>query len=291
MSLNPAQLAYSSKFYDLPLIELQGDSAKSWISRGANFVVTVTTVNSGDVLCRDNSDEYVLIIPDTVGLSASIQAGEFKQVAVHDSLSIIPPGQSSIDFTGTGLVVRVFSSDAIDLIHLAENSNHYIVPNPDIAPLIAWPDPIDGFKIRYYKLSDYSKGDSNMRVFRTAKLMINPLLKRVVPRDITKLSPHQHTDFEQGSLAISGIYVHHMRYPWGPDLNFWHADEAIEVKSPSLQIIPPKVLHTSRNVGDEHGYLIDIFAPPRVDFTLKNMVCNASEYPLPQELVDNQIRL
>ena len=85
MSLNPAQLAYSSKFYDLPLIALKGDTAKSWISRGANFVVTVTTVNSGDVLCRDNLDEYVLIIPDTIGLSASIQAGENNQVVAHDS--------------------------------------------------------------------------------------------------------------------------------------------------------------------------------------------------------------
>jgi mannose-6-phosphate isomerase-like protein (cupin superfamily) len=289
MSLNPAQLAYSSKFYDLPPTGVSGDSAKSWISRGANFVVTVTAVNSGDVLCRNNLDEYVLIIPDTAGLNANIEAGGLNQVAAQDSLSIIPPGESRIEFTGSGLVVRVFSSDATDLINLAENLNHYIDPNPDIAPLVAWPDPIDGFKIRYYKLSDYSKGDSNMRVFRTAKLMINPLLKRVVPRDITKLSPHQHIDFEQGSLAMSGTYIHHMRYPWGPDLNFWHADEAIELKSPSLQIIPPKVLHTSRNIGDEHGYLIDIFAPPRVDFTLKNIVCNASEYPLPQELVDKLV--
>ena len=35
MSLNPAQLAYSSKFYDLPPTGVSGDSAKSWISRGA----------------------------------------------------------------------------------------------------------------------------------------------------------------------------------------------------------------------------------------------------------------
>jgi mannose-6-phosphate isomerase-like protein (cupin superfamily) len=286
MSLSPSQLAYSSKFYDLPPINIQGDTTPSWISRGANFVVTVTAVKKGDVLYRNNSDEYVLILNETDGLSALVRAGEFHQLADNDSLTIVPPGVSQVEFLGSGLAVRVFSSDAQDLVGLSENADHYEFPNPDIAPLHAWPDPTDGYKIRYYKLSDYSKGDSNMRVFRTSKLMINPLLKRLVPRDITKLSPHQHTDFEQGSLALSGTYVHHMRYPWGVDLNHWHEDQAIQVNSPSLQIIPPKVLHTSRNIGDDPGYLIDIFAPPRIDFTLKNMVCNGDEYPLPKELIN-----
>jgi mannose-6-phosphate isomerase-like protein (cupin superfamily) len=285
MSLSKSQLAYSSKFYDLPPMAIQGDSTPSWISRGANFVVTLTSVKKGDVLCRNNSDEYVLILPEGHGLTAQVKAGEHHQLVEDDSLTIVPPGPSQIEFLGSGSAVRVFSSDALDLMALAENADHYAIANPDIAPLIAWPDPIGGFKIRYYKLSDYAKGDSNMRVFRTAKLMINPLLKRLVPRDISKLSPHQHTDFEQGSLALSGTYVHHMRYPWGADLRNWHEDQAIEVNSPSLQIIPPKVLHTSRNIGDEPGYLIDIFAPPRVDFTLKNIVCNANEYPVPEELL------
>ena len=284
MSLTPSQLAYSSKFYDLQRVTIVGDSAQSWISRAANFVVTVTPFKSGDVLQRFNTDEYVLILPDEEGISASIQAGDFNQIVYNDSLSIVPPGQSSILFSGAGLAIRVFTSDATDLLDLSENADHYLSTNSDIAPLQAWPDPIGGFKIRSYRLSDYSKGDSNMRVFRTSKLMINPLLKRLVARDVTKLSPHSHDDFEQGSLALSGTYIHHMRYSWGPDLNKWHPDEAIEVHSPSLQIIPPKVLHTSRNVGSDPGYLIDIFAPPRVDFALKNMVCNASDYPLPKEL-------
>ena len=183
--------------------------------------------------------------------------------------------------TGAGLVVRIFSNDAADLLALADNAAAYEHANPDVAPLTPWPDPVDGFRLRHYRLADYVKDGSNMRVFRTSKLMVNPLITRVVPRDVHKLSPHSHADFEQGSLALSGVYVHHMRYPWGPDMTLWRDDEAGEMGSPSLLVVPPKAIHTSRNTGNEPGVLIDIFAPPRMDFSLKGVVCNADEYPMP----------
>ena len=105
---------------------------------------------------------------------------------------------------------------------------------------------------------------------------------RMAARDVSKLSPHSHVDFEQGSLAIQGDWVHHMRYPWGPDLNAWRGDEAIGVGSPSLTVIPPKVIHTSRNTNDGGAWLLDIFAPPRMDFSSKpGKVANEADYPLP----------
>jgi hypothetical protein len=46
-------------------------------------------------------------------------------------------------------------------------------------------------------------------------------------------------------------------------------------------VSPPNVVHTSRNIGGP-GWLIDVFAPPRVDFSTKpGLVCNADEYPMP----------
>ena len=90
-----------------------------------------------------------------------------------------------------------------------------------------------------------------------------------------------HTDFEQASLALEGTYVHHMRWPWTPDMTTWKDDTAAEMASPSVLVIPPKVIHTSRNVGGP-GFLVDIFSPPRLDFSAKpGLVCNADEYPLP----------
>ena len=102
------------------------------------------------------------------------------------------------------------------------------------------------------------------------------------PRDPRKLSPHAHGDFEQGSLALAGNYVHHLRYPWGTDMTLWQEDQAVQMGSPSLLVVPPKVIHPSRNI-DAPGVLLDIFAPPRWDFSRKGQVCNAADYPMPPE--------
>ena len=106
--------------------------------------------------------------------------------------------------------------------------------------------------------------------------------RREAPRDTAKLSPHSHADFEQASLLLEGDYVHHLRWPWGPDMSQWRPDEAGEVGSPSVLIIPAKVVHTSRNVGPKRSWLIDVFGPPRMDFSSKpGMVCNEADYPMP----------
>lgn len=283
MPLLPSQLPTYARHHARAPQPLVGDACPGWVTRGANFVVVVSQARAGDTLDRDNGDEYVLLLPDTPGLGARVQAGGATLDAEGDSLTVVPPGRSRITVRGQGLVVRIFSSDATDLLALADNAATYATPNPDAAPLVAWPDPVGGFKLRHYRLADYAKEGSNLRVFRTCKLMVNPLMKRMVARDVHTLSPHSHTDFEQGSLALSGTYVHHMRYPWGPDMDLWREDEAGEMGSPSLLVVPPKVIHTSRNIGAEPGVLVDIFAPPRMDFSRKGVVCNADEYPMPQE--------
>jgi hypothetical protein len=73
-----------------------------------------------------------------------------------------------------------------------------------------------------------------------------------------------------------------MRYPWTADMTSWRDDEHIEVGSPSLTVIPPKVIHTSRNTNADGAWLLDIFAPPRMDFSSKpGKVANENDYPLP----------
>jgi hypothetical protein len=112
--------------------------------------------------------------------------------------------------------------------------------------------------------------------------MINifePWTKR---RDETKLSPHSHEDFEQASLAFEGSFVHHLRYPWGPNKATWNEDEHEHYNSPSVLVIPPRVIHTTQDVGDGTTCLIDIFGPPRFDFSSKpGFVLNAADYPMP----------
>jgi mannose-6-phosphate isomerase-like protein (cupin superfamily) len=183
---------------------------------------------------------------------------------------------------GAGPVVRVFSHHAQDLLALASNAAAYAEATPDVAPLVPWPTPAEGFRLRNYPLAQFTQADSNMRIFRSTNLMLNVLTPRMVPRDVHKLSPHSHADFEQGSLALRGEWIHHMRYPWVPDMTAWRDDEHIEVGSPSLTVIPPKVVHTSRNLNEGGAWLLDIFAPPRMDFSSKpGKVANEKDYPLP----------
>jgi mannose-6-phosphate isomerase-like protein (cupin superfamily) len=122
-----------------------------------------------------------------------------------------------------------------------------------------------------------------MRNFRSTNLMVNVMTRRGGPRDPKKLSPHSHEDFEQASLVLEGDYMHHLRLPWTPDPTTWRAGEHVTIGAPSITVIPAKVVHTSNNVGPARSWLLDIFAPPRVDFSKKpGMVINAADYPMPE---------
>ncbi|UUT36473.1 hypothetical protein [Microbacterium elymi] len=133
--------------------------------------------------------------------------------------------------------------------------------------------------MRVYRLADTPIAEGRFgRIFRTTNLMVNFLAEEPAPRDRRKLSPHHHDDFEQISLAVKGRFVHHIRYPWGPDSTQWRPDESREIATPSICIIPPPTVHTTQGVGP-HQQLIDIFSPPRVDFSASGWVLNADDYP------------
>lgn len=259
--------------------KIDREDERTWLTRGANFVIAVSQVPRNAVLTRDNPDEYFVFLPHS---AARITAGDEHIQAGAETLTIVPPGPSSITAEADGLIVRVFSKRAADLLELAGNHAVYADGAPEVAALVPWPDPPAGFRLRHYVLAEHTREDSNMRIFRSTNLMVNVLAKRPVPRDVRRLSPHTHADFEQASLAIQGTYVHHLRYPWLPDMTTWRDDEHVEVNSPSVTVIPPGILHTSRNISEGECWLVDIFGPPRMDFSLRpGLVCNANEYPMP----------
>jgi mannose-6-phosphate isomerase-like protein (cupin superfamily) len=268
-----------TKHYESPPQQTDAGS-RTWITRGANFIVALSEVTVGAVLERDNNpDEYMVLTVDT-GASVTDDGGKIEAVA--ESLTIVPPGRSAVIAKGNGRIVRIFSIMTDDLARQAENVAIYADGAPEVAPIVPWPDPPGGYMLRNYVLADYQRADANQRIFRCTNLMVNVLVKRDAPRDTRKLSPHSHDDFEQASLVLEGDYLHHMRYPWSPDMSEWRADEHLEIGSPSVTVIPAKVLHTSHNIGPRPSWLIDIFAPPRLDFSRKlGLVLNADEYPMP----------
>ncbi len=256
------------------------DGSATWLTRGRTFVVAVSKVRSGSVLARsDNADEYMLFLSE--GMKATARAGS-EQLEIDgsgDALLIVPPGPSEIRLHGDGWVSRIFSHRAADLAAAAGNVAQQPVDEPDAPP----PAPPGGFRLRHYPLAHFIKPDSPARPFRSTNLMVNAFVPRNFRRDVRKMTPHAHADFDQASLALQGSFTHHIRYPWTPDMTSWRDDEHHAVGSPSVIVIPAQSVHTTQDTGEGFVQLVDIFSPPRPDFVEKpGWICNEADYPLAQ---------
>lgn len=259
--------------------EVTAAGSRVWVTRSATLVFIWTDAKKGDVFTRTGQpDEYaVLNYSESVPIRVTAD-GQVVEVA-EEAFVVIPPGDSSIEVLADGPFIRLFSVVADDLRESALNKAAYDEPDLRAAPLGAWPDPVGGFKLRIYKLADTPIKEGRFgRIFRTTNMMINFLAEEPAPRDKFKLSPHFHDDFEQLSVAVKGHFMHHIRYPWGPDSTQWRPDEQREIDTPSVTIIPPPTIHTTQGVGP-HQQLLDIFSPPREDFSAAGWVLNADEYP------------
>lgn len=270
-------------FHDTPPAEVDGGGSRHWYARGQNVVVGYCDC-AGSVWLRRAAqpDEWMLLLPgrDT---SARITAGGRVVLTAGCSLAVIPPGDSEIEITGSGQVVRLFSSHgAADLCARAINAGSYEHDHRNVAPWAPWPAAADGARIRVYSL-DVPRVEGRFgRIWRCSTLMVNLSFPIEGPRDETRLSPHSHPDFEQASLVVAGDYVHHLRWPWTSDRRTWREDEHRVCGSPSVTIIPPPAVHTSQAIGTGTHHLIDVFAPPRRDFSERpGWVLNADEYPMP----------
>ncbi len=276
--------ATHARHYAEPPQSTGTDGSRHWITRAANFVTVVTQAPAGTVLARNNLDESMLLLPP--GVAAEVDAGGDRVDTDGEALIIVPPGESRVTVRTGGTVVRVFSNKASDLTAAAGNAANYADGAPEVAPITPWPDPVGGFRLRYYDLRKIDSPDPSplkMRVFRSTNLMINVFLPWAKRRDATKLSPHWHDDFEQMSLGLQGSFVHHLRYPWASDKTRWREDEHENYDSPSVLVIPAGVIHTTQDVGQGTTWLIDIFGPPRMDFSSRpGFVLNADEYPIPK---------
>ncbi len=270
------------KFYESPP-QRSAAGESTWIARGQHFVLTYSELSDEAMLQRQgHSDEYFVLLPDDTAAEVTLD-GEATTVPGR-SVLIIPPGDSAIRLPAGGRAACVFTTaSAPDLADAAGNADVYREDAPNLAPATAWPEPVGGYRLRRYSLDVGPDQNRFGRIWRTRSLMVNYSYPRPGPRDVTKMSPHAHDDFEQGSLVLDGSFVHHIRWPWVTDMRLWREDEHEICAGPSLAMIPAQSIHTSQQVGREINQLVDIFAPPRVDFSEQDgWVLNADEYPMPE---------
>ena len=269
------------KFYELPPVE-HSALARTWYGRGQNMVVCYSDAGPGAQFARSGQvDEYMLVLPEA-GEGAVIEAGAERVEVPGFSLAIVPPGDSRVTMKQKGRLIRVISTRNADVAAKAANAAAYSYQHPNIPPFKEWPAPPDGYRIRHYSLDVPPQPGRFGRIFRCTTMMINMLPFEPAPRDTTKLSPHHHDDFEQCSLAIQGAFTHHIRWPWTANQQHWRTDDHEHCGSPSIAVIPPPAIHTSAATDTSGNQLVDIFSPPRVDFSkMAGWVLNADEYPTP----------
>ncbi len=255
-----------------------GPGFRSWLARGESFLVRFSETEPGANLVREaQADEYAVLLPDADSAIDIEWQGTRTSVPGY-SVTFVPPGSSALHVTGGGRVVSFFTTRTADLAALCP----VYEPDPNVPEAVAWPDPVGGLKVRTYSLDVPPQEGRFGCIFRGSTIMVNWLDQRNGPRDRKALSPHDHDDFQQGSLVLSGDYVHHLRWPWTRDGTLWRDDEHEEIGTPSIAFIPARVLHTSQAVGPGINQMVDVFCPPRVDFSKKaGWVINAADYPMP----------
>lgn len=288
-SAKPAPVQMHESFFGSELAlfyktapQLSDANGRTWISRGQNFVVAYSEAREGGIFARTaQPDEYAVIIPDAE-TEVEITTADGATVVPGYSVAFVPPGKSSIRMLKPGTLVRLFTPKSQDLAEAASNADAFRGPHPNVPAFQAWPEPPGGLKLKWYTLDVPEDPSRFGRIYRCTTLMINYLTPRVGPRARDKVSPHHHDDFEQCSLALTGAFTHHLRWPWTTNMNVWRDDEHLFCESPSICVIPPPSIHTTTAEGQGVNQLVDIFAPPRMDFSMKpGWVLNEADYPMP----------
>ena len=254
--------------------------SRRWYARGNNFVVCYVEARPGARITRHaQADEYMVVSP-LQDMALHIESEHGAEDIPGYSVAIVPAGRSTIEARAEGHFFVIYSSRNEDVASQAVNAQAYAAPRHHVAPLVPWPDAVGGPRIRHYSIDVPDQPGRFGRLWRCSTLMVNVFPEKE-PRDIEKVSPHHHDDFEQGSLLVSGTMSHHLRWPWTTNMRHWLPDQHLDCGSPSLTVIPPPSIHTSNGTGGPR-MLVDVFSPPRLDFSLKpGWVLNADEYPMP----------
>lgn len=247
------------------------------VIRGQNFTVECLHGEAGSDHAIHSVDETILICPD-VGVGIARQDCETEAAA--RTLVIVPAGTSTLRLAGKGRVFALTTGRTDIAADAIVNGVDYVLPDDRVAPVRApYALAPSADRVRVYAVDEmpFPPDNPRLKFLQSATMSIN-WVEYQGQRDRSKLSPHAHEDFEQGSLAIEGDFVHHIRTPWISDAGEWRDDAHINASAQTMLIIPPELIHTTEGVGQGRHILIDVFAPARADFIAKGWVHNLQDY-------------
>jgi len=256
--------------------------ARRWRARAQNFGVEWIEAHADGAEAHIRSDHETLVL--VFGEPARL-AGEGVAAATAPprSVGILPPGAALVRLAAGGACAVITSQRDDPDAAACLNAGAFERRDPRVTPSTpAFRRVAPAEAVQVIAIDGFAAPADNprLKMLQTDTLSIN-WVDYDGPRDRRSLSPHSHADLEQGSLAVAGRYVHHLRRPWGKDADLWREDLHPEVGSPSLMVVPVDLVHTSEGVGAGHHLLVDVFSPPRRDFIARGWVHNAADYAPP----------
>lgn len=256
------------------------DLAPGAVARGQNFFVQWLE-GDGKVFEAHSAHEMLLLLP---GDGAEVRIGRSGQNAAQTvagrSVCVLPAGEIAVQPHHGARAVLIASSREDLAPGTARNDHDYASPDARIIGSDAGYRRTRGNGELQVIAIDGIQPPADkprLKMLQTDTLSIN-WVEYQDARDRSKLSPHSHGEFEQGSLAIDGHFVHHLRVQWGADANQWRDDQHLEAGPASMITVPVQLIHTTEGVGAGRHLLIDVFSPPRKDFIDKGWVANSADY-------------
>lgn len=262
----------------------QSRPARQSLARARHFWVEWIEFAGGteSVVRGSAAESLVIVAAGPLHLLESAPASTAAPVTTvpADSVAIVPAGTWCLQ-GGPGTRCALIAAHRDDRgTRQALNAQAYddvTGDQPTPPPSYRRLRPLTAPQVLAFSAIKASPEKPRLKMLQTETLSIN-IVDYLGPRDRAALSPHSHADFEQGSLAIHGDFVHHLRTPWGGDANLWREDEHLPAPSPSLVVVPTHVVHTTEGTGEGRHLLIDIFSPPRHDFIASRWVFNSDDY-------------
>lgn len=248
--------------------------AQGQVARGRHF--RVQWIEGPATVEARSTAEMLVLLPEG---GAAAQTGDENVALPARSVNIIPAGPLTLVLEA-GSRAAIVAHDRPDLNSPAVNQRDYDEPDARVRAVARnWRRSQAPGRVHSIPVDQVTPpaDKPRLKMFRTDCLSIN-WVEYTGRRDRSQLSPHAHADFEQGSLALAGEFVHHLRLPWGPDADAWRADAHLAAPSPSMLTIPVQLVHTTEGTGEGRHLLIDVFSPVREDFIAKGWVSNAADY-------------